>query len=225
MNNYRNKLKPCNESCPLCGGTGIIDCGDEGFALCPNDPRRFRDTGVRESDLDVPKKLKPSATLRNIDKALKALLDTRSGLAYIAGSYGIGKTVTAKAYTAKAVKVFEGEIYYRRASELVNWLRKSYDTEHGQVEYQRRLDTIKNANWLVIDELGRDRMTDFARESLNEILDARYMGAIQELNATVLLSNFTPEQVFEPYVVDRIMDEKNTYLNLRTISLRTNTLR
>jgi len=34
-------------------------------------------------------------------------------------------------------------------------------------------------DWLVVDELGRDRMTDFAQESTAEIIDARYTSALK----------------------------------------------
>lgn len=221
--NWNNELKQCDESCPICGGLGYVEM-EAGVALCPNDPRKFHNTGVSELDLDVPKKLKQTPTLKTMGKVLGELLEKGFGLVYLQGNYGIGKTVSARAYTARAVRQcpYGGGIYYRRQSELVNWLRTSYDTDFGQKEYKTRLDELKNARWLVIDELGRDRMTDFARESMNEILDARYLGAIQEFTSTILISNFAPEKIFEPYIVDRIRDSKNKVFSFTSKSLRVN---
>ena len=222
MNND-NEFKPCDETCKLCFGVGLVDCGEAGYALCPNDPRKYRDTGVRESDIGVPERLKQTKTMKVMETALSELLTKGFGLAYLQGDYGIGKTVTAKAWTARAVRKFESGVYYRRQSDLINWLRASYDSEHGQAEYKRRLDKIKYSRWLVIDELGRDRFSDFGRESLNEILDSRYMGSVEERNVTILVSNFAPEKIFEPYIIDRIRDSKNRVLSLASQSLRVNT--
>lgn len=214
------RLYGCDESCPRCGGTGFIDMGEAGYAFCPNDPRKFNGSGVSEADLEVPSKLKQTKTLKAIGEALEELLTEGYGMVYLQGSYGIGKTVSARAFTAQAVRKYSEAVYYRRQSELINWLRASYDTDFGQAEYKTRLDKMKNARWLVLDELGRDRMNDFARESLNEILDARYLGSVQKISSTVLVSNFPPEQIFEPYIIDRIRDAKNKVFLLNSQSLR-----
>ena len=87
-------------------------------------------------------------------------------------------------------------------------------------EYQERLRHFKDMDWLVIDELGRDRMTDFAQESTAEIIDTRYTSALEKMSITVLISNYPPEQVFQDYVVDRIRDKRNTILSIQGKSLR-----
>lgn len=99
-------------------------------------------------------------------------------------------------------------------------MRASYDAEHGQEEYQTRLRHYKDMDWLTIDELGRDRMNDFARKTLAEIIDARYTSALSRNKVTILVSNFAPEEIFPAYIVDRIRDKRNVVLNLQGKSLR-----
>jgi len=210
----------CVPGCEVCQGVGLIASDDGGWAACPNNPRRFYNSGVSESDAQLwqvlPQKTK---AVERIMDALKTVLQARKGFVYIHGTPGIGKTVCARAYTVEAIQAGMRALYTRQ-SELINHLRASYDTERGQEEYQTRLRHYKDMDWLTIDELGRDRMNDFARESLAEIIDARYTSALSRNKVTILVSNFAPEEIFPAYIVDRVRDKKNTVLALQGRSLR-----
>lgn len=208
----------CVPGCEVCHGVGLVPTKD-GWASCPNNPRRFYGTGVIERDVELWKILQQTKAVEQIKNMLSGALQAKAGLYYLFGECGIGKTVCARAYTVEAIQAGMRALYTRQ-SELVNRLRSSYDTEHGQEEYQSRLNFYKNMDWLVIDELGRDRMNDFARESLAEIIDARYTSALNRNKVTVLVSNFAPEEIFPAYIVDRIRDKKNVVLALQGKSLR-----
>jgi DNA replication protein DnaC len=210
----------CVPGCEVCQGVGLIASDDGGWVACPNNPRRFYNSGVSESDAQLwqvlPQKTK---AVERIMDALKTVLQARKGFVYIHGTPGIGKTVCARAFTVEAIQAGMRALYTRQ-SELINHLRASYDTERGQEEYQTRLRLYKDIDWLTIDELGRDRMNDFARESLAEIIDARYTSALSRNKVTILVSNFAPEEIFPAYIVDRVRDKKNTVLALQGRSLR-----
>lgn len=208
----------CAPGCPICKGIGLVPC-DEGWRVCSNNPKRFYQTGISENDAQLWRVLPKSKLVDRIMEVLGAALDARTGFIFLHGTPGIGKSVCARAYAYEAVQAGMKTIYTRQ-SELINHLRTSYDTEHGQEEYESRIRHYKNAEWLVIDELGRDRMTDFAQESLAEIVDARYTSSLNRSKVTVLISNFAPEEVFQPYLVDRIRDAKNKVLSLQGSSLR-----
>jgi hypothetical protein len=209
----------CVPGCEICEGIGVLTDTDGKSFPCPNNPLRFYQTGVGEGDLEIMQKIPKTENLKNIKAALKTVLDARAGMVTIYGAPGIGKTVSAKAFTVLAVERRMRAIYVRQ-SEMINDLRSAFDAVQGQLEYNARLERYKTADWLVIDELGRDRMTDFAQESLSEIIDARYTAAITGKAATVLISNSAPEAIFQAYVVDRIRDRRNQVLNLRGKSLR-----
>jgi DNA replication protein DnaC len=208
----------CLPTCEICHGKGYIN-HPEGVEICPNDPRKYYDTGVDLEDKAVPNLLKKTKALETIHAELSKLIKAGFGMVYLQGNYGIGKTVCAKSFTVDAV-IGYGSALYRRQSELVNYLRSSYDADFGQSEYKHRLDRFKNIKWLVIDEIGRDRLTDFGVESMAELIDARYQGALKKQLMTVLISNKAPEDVFEAYVVDRIHDTKMRVLELKSNSQR-----
>lgn len=208
----------CAPGCEKCGGVGLIRQGS-GWCVCPNNPRRFYNTGVDEDDKELWKVLPQTKIVERIKSTLSAALQAKKGFIYLHGTPGIGKSVCARAFTVEAIEAGMKSLYVRQ-STLVNYLRSSYDTDHGQEEYQFRLNIYKEADWLVIDELGRDRMTDFAQESIAEIIDARYTLSMKRNKVTVLVSNFPPEEIFQAYIVDRIRDKRNIVLSLQGKSLR-----
>jgi DNA replication protein DnaC len=197
----------------------MIDHGAFGIEICPNDPGKYFDTGVEAQDLAIVDLLPKTSLLSTLRKELKALMASGCGMIYFQGGYGIGKTVSAKAATVEAVIKY-GSSLYRNQSEIVNYLRASYADDRGQAEYLRRLERFKNVRWLVVDEVGRDRNTDFGIESMNEIINARYQGALRGQTMTVLVSNKMPEEVFDAYIVDRIRDTKFKVIKLAGKSLR-----
>lgn len=193
--------------------------GYEIFEICPNSPSRFIGSGVTYEDLSVPDKLPQTTTLKSLRKELDALAKAGHGLIYITGGYGIGKSVMTKAKTAELARTGTKAIYTRQ-SQMISFIREGYDEQQGQRAVAHRLKQYREAKWLVIDEIGRDRATDFTRETLAEIIDARYQGALSGKTMTVLVSNDKPEDVLQPYLVDRIRDVKNKVLVYKSESLR-----
>ena len=211
-------MSNCIENCPICGGEGIMFVGDA-VRFCENSPTTFAGSGVGYEDLLVPELLPKTSTLSALQQAIEAIAAAGFGMLYIVGAYGIGKTVMARAATARIVQKGVKGLYVRQ-SQLMTHLRAAYDEPSGQKAYAERLSQFCLVKWLVIDELGRDRMTDFARESLAEIIDARYQGAVSKRSMTILISNDKPEDVLQPYLVDRIRDVKNKVLIIKGESLR-----
>lgn len=213
----------CIPNCPLCHGSGgrlMKDpYGYETFEICPNSPSRFSGSGVSYEDLGVPEKLPQTTTLKSLRKELDALAKAGHGLIYITGGYGIGKSVMTKAKTAELARTGTKAIYTRQ-SQMISFIREGYDEQQGQRAVAQRMKQYCDAKWLVIDEIGRDRATDFTRETLAEIIDARYQGALSGKTMTVLVSNDKPEDVLQPYLVDRIRDVKNKVLVYKSESLR-----
>lgn len=211
-------MSNCIENCPICGGDGYVFL-ESGVVVCKNSPATFAGSGVEYEDLLVPDLLPKTNALSHLQNAIGELTEVGFGMLYIVGEYGVGKTVMAKAATARLLQKGVKALYTRQ-SQMMTWLRSAYDEQSGQRAYAERIKQYCQVDWLVIDELGRDRMTDFARESLAEIIDARYQGAVSKRNMTVLISNDKPETILQPYLVDRIRDVKNKVFIIKGESLR-----
>ncbi len=62
---------------------------------------------------------------------------------------------------------------YAYVSLLLDELREGYGRE-GDFSYQAKLHFFMNVPLLVLDDLGVEKPTDFAREKLNTIIDYRF---------------------------------------------------
>ena len=212
-------MSNCNSDCPICGGMGWVLVGENGAAICPNLPVSYKNTGVIESDREIPFLLERTQPLIQIGKELKALRETGFGMLWIQGGFGIGKSVMAKAATVEVVKQRKSALFVRQF-EMINKIRSSFSEDNGQALVLQRIAELCDKDWLVIDEIGRLNRTDFADETMGGIIDNRYQQALEQKTMTVLISNNEPEEVLPDYIADRIRDVKCKVLVVIGESLR-----
>ena len=122
----------------------------------------------------------PESYGRDATKALQIALEAARRVAeqdfpfwlVMIGPNGSGKTHLARAVlAAQLAKGRRGVI--QTAEEIIQVLRSAHEPNaeisvSGQLDYYRRLD------WLVIDELGKERQTPFAVAELEGIINRRY---------------------------------------------------
>lgn len=221
----------CVPKCELCGGVGYIgydvDIHHENFGKireCPNRRMQFWDKSVgieldEAQRLDWRKFIQTDGVTR-MREAFDGVLERGYGWVYVYGNPGNGKTITAKACAIFSRQVKGYVTRYARLSEVINWLRESYDYDNGQLVYRSRLKELRNMKCLVLDEVGRDRQTEFSKQSLSGLMDARYEDAISEKSITIWISNFRPEEIFEPYQFDRVRDNRFKVLHIKDVSNR-----
>jgi DNA replication protein DnaC len=221
----------CIPDCPICGGLGYIrydvDIHHEKFGKiepCPNRKLIHWDVSCGVSLQEAQRlnweKFTQTKAIETMRKKYDLLLKSGYGWLYIWGKPGNGKTIMAKASIIYAYQVLGYQARYTKLSDLINELRTSYDEEYGQMAYADKLKKIRKIKYLVVDELGRDRQTEFSKQSLSDIMDNRYEDATNQLTATVWVSNFSPEDILEPYQYDRIRDGRFNVLELKDLSNR-----
>jgi len=222
----------CVEGCPICGGLGYIrrdgaDIHDADFGKikeCPNRRLRFWDMSLGISREEA-KRLdwdgyKQTPAVELMREAYDRILELGHGWRYIWGKPGNGKTVVAKSAAIYSRQVLGYQTKYSKISDIVNWLRSSYDEDGGQRLYVDRLKKLRRVKALFLDEVGRDRQTDFSIQSISDIMDSRYEDAISEKTITVWISNYKPSEIFEAYQVDRITDKRFETIHIKDVSYR-----
>lgn len=229
----------CIDNCEICGGIGWVRAGarvgEPGHGkveACPNqrkyliEHRHFKSSigvGIEEAKTLDWRGFDQTEAVVSMRKAMNHVLERESGFLYIWGAPGIGKTIMGKAFALQAGIMQALDAHYTVWGKAMNDLRSSFDYDHGQLAFKRLLEYYQTVQVLVIDELNRDRPTDFSRQNLSEIMNARYESACAGKTITIWICNYKPEAQesgLEPYQIDRIRDARFSVLQVGGVSYR-----
>lgn len=147
---------------------------------------------------DVPSSIK-NATLKNlykdknrieIIKKMKSYLSTyfieKEKAIYLHGSFGSGKTyLIAALLNELAKKDVKGIVIH--LPEFLRGLKESFSSD-----YSEKFDAIKKIPVLLIDDIGAEYLTSWARD---EVLEPILQYRMDEKLATFFTSNFTMEEL------------------------------
>lgn len=149
-----------------------------------------------------------SAFKTAVDK-LRDYAENPTGWLYVFGPRGGGKSALAACVANRAVE--RGCIVmYESAPQLLHFLRLGIDDS----TMDDRIQQIIDCQLLVLDDLGAERLSEWADEQFFLILNERY----QKLRPTLITSNFSLGALEEHYqdkadgmfrIVDRIREAKH----------------
>ena len=154
---------------------GIVDSGghDPGIELRLRNSMTFANfdrRGGAGSSADQKE------TLREALKATRSFAKQPSGWLYLAGPTGVGKTHLAVAIANARLEVGK-EVIFRFVPDLLDHLRKSFSPT-SQVTYDKLFDRIKNAELLILDDLGSQASTAWAEEKLYQLIVHRHNASL-----------------------------------------------
>lgn len=118
---------------------------------------------------------------------------------FLRGGVGVGKTHLAVA-TALEIRERYGSVYFAVVPDLLDHLRATFDPARG-VAYDDRFNQIRGAPLLVLDDLGTENTTPWAREKLYQIINHRYV----ERLPTIVTSNQNHDKIDER-ILSRLLD-------------------
>jgi DNA replication protein DnaC len=142
----------------------------------------FRDLTFATFDPDVPGVRK--AYLRALDFARQP-----RGWLLLFGPCGIGKTHLAAAAANQALDRNE-RVLFAVVPDLLDHLRSTFGPS-SEVAYDERFELVRTVPLLILDDLGTESATAWAREKLYQIVNHRYNLELP----TVITSNRAPEQL------------------------------
>lgn len=140
----------------------------------------------------------------NLRRALDLSLDYAErpqGWLILLGEYGCGKTHLAAAI-ANAFRTRGGEALFITVPDLLDHLRAAF-APSSHTSYDKRFTEIKTANLLVLDDLGTESATPWAREKLYQLFNYRYNAQLP----TVITSAHQLEDL-DPRLVTRMRDKR-----------------
>lgn len=111
------------------------------------------------------------------------------------GSAGLGKTRLALSIADRVLS--RGyDVIYSSAADLVAHL----DKEHFNDDSSPWMDTVKEADLLILDDLGTEYLNSYTVSALYELINTRLLGQ----RATIYTTNITDAAVFETRYTEKI---------------------
>ena len=158
----------------------------------------FASFSLREDE-----RLKPeeSQSLRVALDHSKRMAESRVGWLVLLGSVGGGKTHLAAAI-ANHWEAMGFPSLFVMVPDLLDHLRAAFNPA-SPVSYDRLFEEIRSSNLLVLDDLGAQNATPWAREKLFQLLNYRYNAEL----ATVITTYIKLEEI-EPRIQTRLMDKR-----------------
>ena len=146
----------------------------------------------------------PVEQRNNLRKALeiaREFAQQPEGWLIFMGSYGSGKTHLAAAI-ANAYQARGGMALFVTVPDLLDHLRAAF-APNSHTSYDKRFNEVKTAALLVLDDLGTESATPWAREKLYQLFNHRYNARLP----TVITTSHELEKL-DPRLVTRMRDQR-----------------
>lgn len=134
----------------------------------------------------------------------QAYAENPDGWLFFHGPCGVGKTHLAVAIARQALEHQQVSVLFQVVPDLLDQLRATFDPARG-VAYDERFEQIRDAGLLILDDLGTENTTPWAREKLYQIFNHRY----NERSPTVVTSN-QEIRMLDERVASRLLDTRLT---------------
>jgi DNA replication protein DnaC len=89
------------------------------------------------------------------------------------GDVGTGKTHLAAAIANYVMDEYVNTVYFSGSVEMLNALKSSYNAEDKNAS-SKLMNIIHDCDLLIIDDLGKEKLTEWSRETLYGIINYRY---------------------------------------------------
>lgn len=159
-------------------GMGVDQARPELSSLQLYYDQTFQSFKLRTGELD------PEET-DNLKRALTLAQNYAAGprdwLVFI-GGYGCGKTHLAAAI-ANEIAARGHAVLFVVVPDLLDHLKAAFDPQ-SSIRYDKRFDQVRTAPFLVLDDLGTESATPWAREKLYQVFNYRYVARLPTVITT-----------------------------------------
>lgn len=106
-----------------------------------------------------------------------------NGWLVLVGPYGSGKTHLAAAIANHALQTQHMRPIFAVVPDLLDYLRATFAPD-SESSYDKRFHAVRTADLLILDDLGTENTTPWAREKLFQIVNHRYMERLPTVYTT-----------------------------------------
>jgi DNA replication protein DnaC len=176
--------------------------GDSGHpelsSLTLHHQRTFENFSLRQGEDLNPDDVK---TLEAAYKAAQKFAEQPRGWIVFSGPYGCGKTHLAAAIGNYRASLGEPPMLVV-VPDLLDHLRAAFNP-NSSTTMDRRFDEVKTTPLLILDDLGTQSATPWAREKIYQLFNHRYNAEL----ATVITTNQLSEAL-DPRILSRMQDQR-----------------
>ncbi len=141
-----------------------------------------------------------SANLREVKQAAMYFAEDPRGWLVLIGASGTGKTHLAAAISNELRASGQDDTMFVVVPDLLDYLRAAFNPDSSD-SHQRRFDELKRVPLLVLDNLGTESATPWAKEKLFQLLNYRHSALLPTVITTTIA-----EERLEPWLRTRIRD-------------------
>lgn len=213
--------------CSKCGGRGWIfvdyntvkecDCGliekarQENKLKFASIPETYKDVTLKS--MLVRYYTKPES--KNVIKASVELVkwylenldenvEQGKGIYFWSMVKGSGKTMMASALANELINKYKRNVKFATSLDILDEIRATYDKNNDNENTEKKLlNDISSADFLIIDDFGTERTTDWAGEKFYQIVNKRYI----DKKVTFFTSNYDLKTIkYDDRITNRIRE-------------------
>jgi DNA replication protein DnaC len=151
-------------------------------------------------------KLEPEE-VKSLQKALKTahvFAEKPKSWLVFEGTYGCGKTHLAAAIANYRMGLGDPPLFVM-IPDLLDHLRAAF-SPNASTSYDRRFDEVRTAPLLILDDLGSQSATPWAREKLLQLLNYRYNAELPTV--ITVAKEILDQNLVDERIVTRMLDER-----------------
>ena len=189
-------MMDCGTVCPKCGGRGwyFVDyntvreceCGlvererQENKLQFATIPEAYKDVRLKEwttkpYNAENKKQVKAIAvSVKNWFENLDEMEEQGKGFYFWSETKGSGKTMLAAAIANELVHTYRRFTKFATSLDILDEIRATYDSRNEDSE-SKLLNDLVSADFLVIDDFGTERVSEWVGEKFYQIVNKRYI--------------------------------------------------
>jgi len=137
---------------------------------------------------------KSQEQFKSVYEAAKAFAAEPKGWLILSGPSGCGKTHLAAAIANERIR--RGyPVFYITAADLLDHLRAAFNP-NSEMPYDEFFDQVRNAPLLILDDLGAQSSTPWAKEKLDQLLTHRFNSELPTVIVTIILVEQLEERLY-----------------------------